>query len=128
MIERGGKLDPEEKQLAKRYAVFFRIPRLSSSSPGCLPPEFQSQNRNASIASENPSFAGHMEMQPQPVQAQEEYPASLNMPGQANYQTPMFDPQSFPPLQPIIYDGSNDVEFGFSDFFGGYRDTDFMLA
>ena len=128
MIERGGKLDPEEKQLAKRYAVFFRIPRLSSSSPGYLPPEFQHQNRNTSDASENPSFTGHLVMQPQPVQAQEEYAASLNMPDQTNCQTPMFDPQSFPPLQPIIYDGSNHVEFGFSEFFGGYQDTDLMLA
>ena len=129
MIERGGKLDPEEKQLAKRYAVFFRIPRLSSNSPGSLPPEFQHQNRNNSVASENPSFAGHLDMQPQPVlQTQEEYTASLNMPSQANYQTSIFDPQSFPPLQPNIYDGTNDVDFGFSEFFGGYRDTDFMLT
>ena len=128
MIERGGNLNPKEKQLAKRYAVFFRIPRLSSSSPGSLPPEFQGQNRNASIASENTPFTGHMEMQPQPVQAPEEYSGQLDLQGEANYQTPMLDPQSFPTLQPILYDGSNDVDFGFSDFFGGYRDQDFMLT
>ena len=128
MVERGGTLTAEEKQLAKRYAVFFRIPRFGSNSPGFLPPDFYQQKRNASIKSENPSFTGQMEMQHQQGQTQERYPAPLDLSSQANYQTPIFDPQSFPPLQPMIYDGSNDLDFGFSDFFGGYRDTEFMLA
>lgn len=47
--------------------------------------------------------------------------------GVSNYPASMFDPQNFPPLQPTVYDGSNDLDFGFSDFFGNYRDFDLML-
>ncbi|KIX01110.1 uncharacterized protein Z518_10176 [Rhinocladiella mackenziei CBS 650.93] len=141
ILERGGTVNAEEKQLARRYALFFRMPRLSTSSPNVLPPELNRRDRNSPMTTENTSRPSRLDMQQQQApppqiqnqtRQQEEYAASLSMPDPANvtsYQAPMFDPQNLPPLQQTIYDGSNEIEFGFSDFFGGsYRDTDFMLT
>jgi hypothetical protein len=81
------------------------------------------------MISDNQSYVRQQQTQPP-----QDYSAPLDMSGQANaantnnYQASMFDPQSFPPLQPNIYDGTSDLDFGFSDFFGGYSETDFMLA
>lgn len=129
MVERGGTLNAEEKRLAKRYATFFRIPRLSASSP----PESYRQPRKGSTISDQTPYSSRLDMQQQHVQAhvQEEYGTTVKLSAQAgiaDYQASMFDPQNFPPLQPNVYDGSSDLDFGFSDFFGGYRDSDFMLA
>ncbi|KIY03001.1 uncharacterized protein Z520_01467 [Fonsecaea multimorphosa CBS 102226] len=125
ILERGGTLNTQERQLAKRYAVFFRMPRLSGNTPS----DSSRRERNNSIASDKVSYLGPAEVQqPQPP-PKTDYPVSLDMSDQANiasYQAPMFDPQNFPPLQPSFYDGSTDIEYGFSDFFGGYQDLDFM--
>ncbi|KIW75146.1 hypothetical protein Z517_11918 [Fonsecaea pedrosoi CBS 271.37] len=125
ILERGGVLNAEERQLAKRYAVFFRMPRLIGNSP----PDLNRRERKTSIISDSVPYTGPTEVQQQQPAPQEEYPTSLDMPAQtnmANYQAPMFDPQTFPLLQPHFYDGSNEIDFGFSDFFGGYQDLDFM--
>ncbi|OQV00431.1 Fungal Zn2-Cys6 binuclear cluster domain-containing protein [Cladophialophora immunda] len=125
ILERGGALNAEERQLAKRYAVFFRMPRLSGNTP----PDLNRRERNNSTISDNISYPGPVEVQQRQPLPQEEYPTSLELTDQTNiasYQAPMFDPQNFPVLQPQFYDGSNEIEFGFSDFFGGYQDLDFM--
>ncbi|OAP58469.1 hypothetical protein AYL99_07559 [Fonsecaea erecta] len=139
ILERGGTLDAQEKQLAKRYAVFFRMPRLSGNSP----PDLNRRERNNSMISDKIAYPGPAEVQQQQQQQQqqpqpqpqppppEEYPTSLDMSGHANianYQAPMFDPQNFPSLQPPFFEGSGEIEFGFSDFFGGYQDLDFMTG
>ncbi|EXJ73509.1 uncharacterized protein A1O5_03270 [Cladophialophora psammophila CBS 110553] len=125
ILERGGTLKPEERQLAKRYAVFFRMPRLSGNTP----PDLNRRDRKNSTISDNISYPGPVEVQQQQPLSQEEYSTSLPMTDQANiasYQAPMFDPISYPSLQHNFYEGGNEIEFGFSDFFGGYRDMDFM--
>jgi hypothetical protein len=127
MVERGGTLNAEERQLAKRYAVFFRMPRLSGNTP----PDFNRRDRNSSTISDNVSYAGPTEVpQQQQPPIQEDYSRSVNVTGHSEvteYDASMFDPQNFPQLQQEFYDGGNEIDFGFSDFFGGYRgDMDYM--
>jgi hypothetical protein len=125
MVERGGTLNPQERQLAKRYAVFFRMPRLSGASP----PDSNRRDRNSSIISDNVPYPGSGEVPQPPPQVQETYPGAANMtPGMdgANYEASMFDPQNFPQLPQEFYDGSNEMDLGFSDFFGGYRDLEYI--
>ncbi|ETI25133.1 hypothetical protein G647_04505 [Cladophialophora carrionii CBS 160.54] len=121
MVERGGTLNAEERQLAKRYAVFFRMPRLSGNTP----PDLNKRDRNGSILSDRASYSGPPEVpQQQPPPLQEDYSASVNVsthPDVTEYDASMFDPQNFPQLPQEFYDGSNEIGFGFSDFFGGYK-------
>ena len=125
MVERGGTLNAEERQLAKRYAVFFRMPRLSGNTP----PDLNRKDRNGSIISDSVSHTAPVEMPEQQAQPPNYYSSSLNMPIEANvtnYEPSMFDLQNFPQLQQEFYDGSSEIEFGFSDFFGGYKDLEYM--
>ena len=118
IVERGGSLNPQEKQLAKRYAVFFRMPRLS----GATPPDLNRSHRNGSTASESVSYPGTTDINQQLSQVQEQYPPSTNLSvpmGNTIYEPSMFDPRNFPQLQQEFYDENNGIDFGFSDFFGG---------
>ena len=125
-MERGGSLNAEEKQLAKRYAVFFRMPRLSGHSP----PDLNRQARNGSTTSDRVSLPDVIEGPPKRPQPQEYYPVpSMPTPlDPASYDASMFDPQNFPQLQEEFYNGNPDIDFGFSDFFGGYGDVDYMAG
>ena len=119
MVERGGTLNAEERQLAKRYAVFFRMPRLSGNTP----PDMNRRGRNGSTVSETATYPSTMEMAQHQPQVANDYSATMAMPAgidMTHYDPSMFDPQNFPQLQQEFYDGSNDIDFGFSDFFGGY--------
>lgn len=143
MLERGGPLNTEEKQLVKRYAVFFRIPRISVTSPPFFQSEYHRRDRKGSVISDSQSYTGRLEgqqqyqqhQQQQQIQHKQEYHPSLDMSGQAiaantthsNYEASVFD-QSFPPQQPSsIFDGTGQLDFDFSDFFGGYKETDYNM-
>ncbi len=126
-MEQGGPRNPEEKQLVKRYAVFFRIPRLSGNSPAFLQPDYGQLDRNGSTTGEETLYAGQTEPQQRQVQPLPGFATSIGLPGQtnlSNYQAPMFDSQTFPPLHANAYESSNEVDLGFSEFFGSYQDTD----
>ncbi len=119
MVERGGTLNAEERQLAKRYAVFFRMPRLSGNTPS----DPNGRGRNGSVVSDAAAYSGVVEMPQQLPQAESDYPTAISMPAGVDvthYDPSMFDPMNFPQLQQEFYDGSNDIDYGFSDFFGGY--------
>ena len=126
MVERGGTLGAEEKQLAKRYAVFFRMPRLSGNSP----PDLNKRDRNGSSVSDNVSQSAPVDITRHQQPVQEDYTNTVSMSTQqmenVNYDPAMFDPQNFPQLPLEYYDTSNEIDFGFSDFFGGYRDLSYV--
>lgn len=126
MVERGGTLNDEEKQLAKRYAVFFRMPRLN----GTTPPDLHKRDRKNSVSiSDNVSYTGPSDTSHQQSQIRDDYLRSMQMPPHievANYEPAMFDPQNFPQLPQEFYEGNNELDFGFSDFFGRYRDLDYV--
>ncbi|KIV81894.1 hypothetical protein PV11_04043 [Exophiala sideris] len=121
MLERGGPLNAEEKQLVKRYAVFFRIPRLGVQSPAFLQPE---HSRSGSTPNDRPLPTGQVDIQQQQIQPQPGYGSiGLSDPTSVtNFEPSMFDIQNFP-----LYDTGNDLDLGFSEFFGGYRGMDFIL-
>ncbi len=116
MVQRGGTLNAEERQLAKRYAVFFRMPRLSGNSP----PDPNRRDRMDSIVSDNPIYSGPTAIPQQQDHTQGNYSTTIDLPAEVEYEASMFDPQNFPQLQQEFYDGSHDIDLGFSDFFGGY--------
>ncbi|KAK5195324.1 hypothetical protein LTR99_010840 [Exophiala xenobiotica] len=127
MMEQGGPRNTEEKHLVKRYALFFRIPRLSGNSPAFLQPDYGQPDRNGSTIGDETVYASQTESQQRQVQTLPGFATAIGLTGQTylpNYQAPMFDPQMFPPLQANAYDSSNEVDLGFSEFFGSYQDTD----
>jgi hypothetical protein len=126
MVERGGPQNAEEKQLAKRYAVFFRMPRIKGHSP----PDLNRRDRNSSTASDRASQPDINDVNLQKLPAQDfskmmSFPTPLDP---ASYDASMFDPQNFPQLQPEFFDANSEIDFGFSDFFGGYRDLDYTAV
>lgn len=130
MLERGGPLNAEEKQLVKKYAVFFRIPRLGGNSPAFLQPD---HSRSGSAASDRPLHTGQLDLQQQQqqqIQVQQGYVPSVALSDQnniPNFEPSMFDIQNFPPLPTDLYTAGNDLDLGFSEFFGGYQGMDFIL-
>jgi hypothetical protein len=127
MLERPGFLNAEEKQLARRYAVFFRMPRLTINSPAGSASQNYGQELNQMNTGDPSQYLGEMINHQQPSQTNDEYARSVSMSDQgglANFA--VYGQQSFPDLQTNMYDGQNDLDFGFSEFFGGYQDLDFM--
>ncbi|KAJ9611191.1 hypothetical protein H2200_004374 [Cladophialophora chaetospira] len=120
MVERGGTLNAEERQLAKRYAVFFRMPRLSGNTP----PDLNRRGRHGSTVSDNAPYSGPLEVPQHHDQFQaNSYSTTMNMAAEVDvpqYDPSMFDPQNFPQLPQEFYNTNQDIDFGFSDFFGGY--------
>ena len=120
MVERGGTLNAEERQLAKRYAVFFRMPRLSGNTP----PDLNRRGRHGSTVSDNATYSGPLELPQHHDQFPgNSYSTTMNLPAEVDvphYDPSMFDPQNFPQLQQEFYGAGHDTDFGFSDFFGGY--------
>ena|SRR5690349_5565779 len=129
MLERPGMLDAKEKQLARRYAVFFRIPRLAANSPSSIFGDVHTSEMRKTTTEECQTQTAKPEILKSP-QAEENYSKSAHQLGQADiveYRAEMFDPKNFPALQPSMFDGSTEL-FDFSDFFGGYLENDFMMA
>lgn len=127
MLERPGFLNAEEKQLARRYAVFFRMPRLTINSPTGSVSQNYGQETSQISTSDSSQYLGEMINHQQPSQTHDEYARSLSMSDQgglANFA--VYGQQGFSNLQANMYDGQNDLDFGFSEFFGGYQDLDFM--
>lgn len=112
-----GPFNAKEKQLVKRYAVFFWELRLGASGPAFLQLDCNRQDRDGcSISSDDQSDPGCLEVQQQHVQPQQACATPLDLLGQADvvdYQALVSDRQSFPPLQEYIYDWSSDLA---SDF------------
>ncbi|KAI1612439.1 fungal-specific transcription factor domain-containing protein [Exophiala viscosa] len=121
MLERGGPMTAEGKQLVKRYAVFFRIPRLGVQSPAFLQSE---HGRTGSTTNDTPLQTGQADIQQQQHQLQPTYPSTglADQTSITNFEPSMFDIQNFP-----LYETGNDLDLGFSEFFGGYKGMDFIL-
>lgn len=131
-IERSGPLTAEEKQLVKRYAIFFRIPRSNnSSSPTSNIIGVNQRERSSPEMSEQLPYTVPLDIQV-PTVTQEGFASSLGVPASAtgvNHQTAMFHTQELTNYhQPNAYDGVSNIDFGFADFFGGSTDSDFMLG
>jgi len=126
MLEQGGPRNDEEKQFVKQYAVFFRIPRLRGNTPAFLQSDRGQSDKPASTVGDEMVQGGNPEIQQQRLQALP--PCSSigmsNQPDTPQYEASMFDPQNFPQLPANAYDPINEVDLGFSDFFGGLQDTD----
>lgn len=41
-----------------------------------------------------------------------------------NYEASMFGPRNYPQLPASVYDANNEIDLGFSEFFGGYQEAD----
>lgn len=129
MLEHGGPSNAEEKRFVKRYAIFFRIPRLAGNSPAFLQPEHGQPDKPASTVSDETVYAGNIGTQQQRLEPRRRFSSSIDMTNQTdtpNYEASMFDPQNFPQLPANAYDASNEIDLGFSEFFGDYQDTDLV--
>ena len=127
MVERPGFLNAEEKQLAKRYAVFFRMPKLSINSPTGSASQSHGPEINEISTGEPSQYLGEMMNHQQPNQPQDEYAQSVSMSDQGGLTNfGVYGQQQFSNPPPDMYNGHNDLDFGFSEFFGGYQDVDFM--
>jgi hypothetical protein len=126
MVERPGLLNAEEKQLAKRYAVFFRMPRLSVNSPTGSQGQTQTSEVGGMSLGDPIQYLGEMMNHQQPNQPLDDYAQSVSMSDQGGLTNfALYGQQQFSNIPPDMYDGQNDLDFGFSEFFGGYQDQDF---
>lgn len=127
MVERPGLLNAEEKQLAKRYAVFFRMPRLSVNSPTGSQSQTHGSEVNGMSTGDPAQYLGEMMNHQKPNQPQDDYAQSVSMSDQAGLTNfAVYGQQEFSNMPPDMYEGQNDLDFGFSEFFGGYQDLDLM--
>jgi len=127
MLERPGSLNAEEKQLARRYAVFFRMPRLTINSPVGSTSQNYGYEVNQTSAGDPSQYLGEMASHQQPGQPTDEYAQSVSVSDKdAIPSFAVYGQQTFPNLHANMYDEQNDLDFGFSEFFGGYQDLQFM--
>ncbi|KIV96559.1 hypothetical protein PV10_00408 [Exophiala mesophila] len=120
MVERPNNLTDQEKQLAKRYKLFFQGPQVVANSPANSLPRSDRDSR--SVEGGDPSSSQHsMSIMHQPVHLPGEYATTMYSADQmplADYI--LLDQTGFQNMPFNAYDSQVDLDMGFSDFFGGY--------
>lgn len=103
------------------------MPRLTINSPVGSTSQNYGYEVNQTSAGDPSQYLGEMISHQQPGQPLDEYARSVSMSdkdGIPNFA--VYGQENFPNLHPNMYDEQNDLDFGFSEFFGGYQELDFM--